>query len=461
MLDYRTRLAFLEWLVMEQEAKQQRYAEYRAYYDGDHQSQMTKRTAQFLSAKSGIDFRANYCDLVVDAMASKLAVTGFAAGDVQSAQLWEWWQAARMDSTQGDVHTATVRDGDAYVITEWNNDAQRPMFTLELAYDGSEGVKMHYSGDRRGLPVCASKRWQIRDDDIKNAGYVRRMNVYFPDRIEKYVSDQRAFEGAWTPYRDGGEWPVWWTTTGTEAGEPLGIPVVHFKHKASGYNYGLSRLDDVVPLQNAVNKVLLDILGSADTDAFPILYTFGDDFGSLTLGPGAHIYSEKADASIGRLGGGDLSQLLAAYSMLVMEIARTSNTPLSRFQISGQVSAEGTLKQQEAALIEEAETLQIALGNAWEDVLLMGRKLHNAFGPGGMDETQLISTQWKPAAARDETTMMQRGLLLKEADVPHVIVWRRMGLTDEEIAEALESDEYLAAQAGRQAMMDLGAVSGS
>ena len=421
------RRSFLEWLVQEQAAQQQKYATYRDYYDGEHATQLTARMRKFLHLSPGIDFRANYCGIVVDALADKLNVTGFDAGE-QSEEMWAWWQAGRMDGTQGDTHLATVRDGDAYIITGWDNDAGRPTWAMELAFDGSEGVKVHYSGDRRGAPVFASKRWQVRDEDLADAGYVRRLNVYYPNRIEKYISDQRTFEGTWIPYREGDEWPIWWTTTGTEAGEPLGLPVVHFKYKASGYNYGISRIDNVIPIQNGINKALIDVLGGADTDAFPMLYTFGDDFSALTLGAGSHIYSENPNAKVGRVPSGDLSQLVSVYNTLVLEAARISKTPLSYFQVTGQVSAEGTQKQQEAALIADAETFQVVAGNAWEDALATGRRLHNVFGPGGMDETQLISTQWKPAASRDETEQIKRGLLLIQSGVPYSIAWRRMGL---------------------------------
>jgi len=48
----------------------------------------------------------------------------------------------------------------------------------------------------------------------------------------------------------------------------LGVPVVHFRNNDQGYDYGASELSSVIPLQNALNKTIIDLLASADTSAF-------------------------------------------------------------------------------------------------------------------------------------------------------------------------------------------------
>ena len=455
-------LSFMNWLQNDQDGeRQRRYAVYREYYDGEHDTQLTKRIRAFLELKLGSDFRDNYCPVVVDSLVERLHVTGFRAGEVQSAVFWQWWKANRMDAGQVDTHQAATRDGDGYVIVEWDEERQMPKFTLELAHAGSDGVKFHYSDARRGSPICASKEWKVTDP-ADGGGYLRRKNLYFPDRIERYASDARINKGEWAPLKeDGKPWPEPWTRDGTDEGEPLGIPVVHFKYKAHGYNFGRSRLADVTPLQNQLNKAIIDLVGVGDTSGFPMLWATGDEFkDGIDVGPGRVMYSQKSEAKFGVIPAADLQKLVNYKNDIIMDMARVSNTPLSRFQISGQIAAEGTQKQMESGLVSDAETTQLVYGNAWEDCMAMGRKLNNAFGEEGtpeLDEEQPIDTVWKSAESRNDKEVAEIvAIWIEKGNVPDVIAWKHFGLTDDEIETAEESEQYKALKAGRAMMMTLG-----
>lgn len=444
-------LSFLRWLMAEDQGRAAQYRAYREYYDGEHATQLTNRQRRFLELKTGTDFRDNYCPLVADSLVERLKVTGFKTqSDELSGLLWEWWQRSRMDAQQVDVYLAAARDGDGYVIVEWDEERGIPTFEMNLAYDGTDGVKMHYADNRRGVPTFASKRWVVSEPG-DGGGYRRRLNVYYPDRIEKWVSDSRENDGQWQRYEEEGEpWPRPWLASD---GSPLGIPVVHFAYRAGGYNFGRSRLDDVIPLQNALNKTLIDLIASADAHGFPMYSATGiDDPDALNVGPGRLLYSSKPDARFGVLPPGDLSQLLALKDSVTFDVARVSNTPLSRFQITGHVASEGTLKQQESGLVADAETTQVTFGNRWEDVLSLGRRLYNTFGPGGLDEDAIIDTDWAPAATRDENALAQRYKIWADSfHIPDEIIWTRIGLTPEEIEQALASPQYQEYRAMRQA----------
>lgn len=364
-----------------------------------------------------------------------------------------------MDAIQGIVHTSAIRDGDTYLIVEWDAEKEEPIFTHELAYDGTEGVKVHYRKDKRNQIEFASKRWRIEQGE--EAGYVRRLNLYYPDRIERYISDQRDNEGNWREYipEDEESHVSWWTTTATEVGEPLGVPVVHFKNKDQGYNYGKSELADVIPVQNALNKTLIDLLAAADTTGFRIYYMLGDDPSSISVVPGSWVYSEKPpsgpdSASIGHIPGEDLAPLIALKDSVVTEIARISRTPLSYFQMSGQVAAEGTLKQQEAGLVSRAKNRQISFGNAWEDTMEMARRLAVAFGDGeNVDLEAPLSTQWADPETRNDLEHIEAIALKREKlRIPLEQAWLEAEYSPEEISAMKESDEYKA----RMSMLQVG-----
>lgn len=412
--------SYVQDLINRGRARSADYIRAREYYDGVHRTQLTSRTREFLNLKADAEFNVNYCPTVVNAKADRLSVSGFDTDDKTQADiLWKWWRKNRMDRTQGIVHRASIRDGDAFVLVEWDNVAQMPRFYFEPAYAG-DGVMVYYSEERRDDIQFASKHWRIQHGE--NAGKMRRINLYFPDRIEKYISHDDVALGNWMPYMDdetvqlpgklGNCGCVWFTDTGTETGKALGIPIIHFKHNDNGDCYGTSHLANVMPVQDVLNKSMIDLIGAMDVAGFGLLVGTGADWTATRVGPGAivSVNTPASEASLTRLAGDDPAGLLAVYNALVMEIARVSGTPLSYFQSSGQVAAEGTMKQQEVALVSQVKKSQIDYGNAWEDVLTMARRLYNVYGQGGegvMDEDELIDTVWDEAESRNEMEQAQ------------------------------------------------------
>lgn len=428
------------------EDRHDRYRAYREYYDGDHDTQLTDRQRAYLQIKVGEEFNANYCPIVVDSLVERLTVTGFGGQEQQEGIFWDWWKRNRMDHLQGVVHTAAVRDGDAYVLVEWQNEQAWPKISFELAFDGNEGMEVHYSRDTRA-PMFASKRWE-NDDGIE------RLNLYMPDRVERY---QRDAGGDWQPFAGNGEPVAGWNG---ENG-PLGLSVVHFRHRDQGYNYGRSDLRDVVPLQNALNKAVIDLVAAADTTAFRVYTMLGDDPSNIEITPGCFIYSERPPggengAAIGHIPGEDLSKLIEFKDAFAMEIARVSRTPLSFFQVTAQRAAEGTLKQEEAPLVSRAKKAQVSFGNAWEDVMAIARRLHNTFGDEPkLDEEQEINTTWRDPETRNDRTYYETLQVKGALGVPQEVLWAEMDYSPEEIDDMKGTDEYQSRQAGRSMLMNL------
>lgn len=384
---------------------QRRLTTLRAYYHGEHPTQLTQRQREFLHHRKGARFCLNYCRLVADAVVERLRVSGFTAGQAQTgAWIREYWRLARLDALSTAVHRAALRDGETFLLADYDPLADRPRFTLQPADDGKGGLTLYR--DAEGQPALAVKRWSAGKG-------IRRMNLYYPDRIEKYIHTSDSV--AWIPFPAEGEaWPLPWVNA---MGEPLGLPMIPFRARDDGS----SELQDVIPLQDALNKTLLDLITVADSHAFPLYVARGfhvpKDF---VLGPGTLVQipqgSENGELSV--LAGAAVSNFIDMMEHLVLQIARVSSTPLSRLQASGQIAAEGTLKQQEAGLIAKVEHKQILFGDAWEDALRLALRLQNAFGVVRLDEGTAIETLWSPAATRSESEHLQMLLLKAQLGVP-------------------------------------------
>lgn len=421
------RLSFLQWLDSEESERQAKYTQFRDYYNGDHDTQLTDRQRKFLELKTGQEFNFNLMPIVVDALAEKLKVIALQCEDNPEI-LWDWWGKNRMDATQGIMHLSTIRDGDAYLMVEWDQEKAMPAFTHQLAYDGSEGCHVIYEAGNRTKPKAAVKYWDLEDE-----GKYRRANIYYPDRIEKFV---QRYSSSWQEYHeDGEEWPAPWVKSD---GSPLGVPVIHFKNKEQGYSYGESELEDPIPLQNALNKGLIDLIAAADTTAFRLMWMTGGDPSGLSLAPGGWIFSTNPESKMGILEGANLKPMIELKDSIAIDIARVTRTPISHFQITGHVVGEGTLKQQESGLFSKVADREVSFGNAWEDAFYLARRLWNTYGPGGLNEDETITCMWMDPEVRNEEQLLKGLKLKRELGIPLETLWEEMGYDGEAIERIRE-----------------------
>jgi len=437
--------AFRHWLASEYEAQAAHYVKLRRWYDGDHDAPLTDRLLEFITHSTDFPWSLNYLRLPVELMVERLTVTGFDGpdgiggtfdkGDEMDAPggslLTEWWAANRMDALQAQVHRAAVRDGDTYLLVEWDNDEGRPVFSHEPAFDGEEGVKVHYLSNMKRDMTMASKRWtEERVDERGVAQRVTRLNLYLPDRIEKYIQGGRN----WQPYQEPGEaWPIPW---------PIGIiPVVHFRYRDDGGNWGESELEAIIPIQSSLNKSVIDLLSAADLSAFQIPTLTGatlpDDAAGVT--PGTVLSVSAAEARWGVIPPADLSQLREVVKDHVTWLAQVARVPLVYFQGSRQVASAETQQADDSQLVAKVAAESVALGNAWENAMYIALKLNQEYGNGrDLARGENLATQWADFERVDPLAVEKRRAeivaMYVQAGGTMEGALRRLGLTDEDIA---------------------------
>jgi hypothetical protein len=448
-----TELAYLQWLLGEEKTQQKNILRAREYYDGDQDVRLTDRQRQYLGFEKGGEFCLNYCGDVVDSVVERLQIKSFAAPE-QAVSEWttKTWMLNRMDAGQRNVHAGAVLDGEHFMIVDWDATTRRirfyphPRYTDPSVEGTGFGCKAHYpDGDSSQEMEFASKRWtETTVDESKQRRTLQRMTLYYPDRIEKYVMGKG---GEWVEFSEPGQaWPVRWVD---QAGKPLGIPVIHFRNPALR-----SELWNAFYVQDAINKTALDLLAAGDTAGFRILFAHGwlattdgkdpasDGSNLFKIAPGQIIGSPAADAGLDAIEPTDLSKLEDVLNGWIMRLAQVTGTPVSRFQMTKQIAAEGTLKQQESKLIAKVEDRQVTFGNAWEDCLDVARRMANTFGAAGLDEEAQIESQWNPAAVRDESAELERIALKREKlQVPLFQAWAEAGYSPEQIVKMLASPE--------------------
>ena len=446
-------------------------AVYRRYYDGRQELYMTPRQKEYLQMHgTAISVAFNHCATVVDALIERLMVQGFIVTKKQSkpqtkkdpdekiaALLWDWWDASRLDEIQSETHRAASRDGEAFVMTSWNKEEERPEFIFHPRYTEQKpgdgyGVWMVYENDEQtGKALYAVKQWQEQMGDK----FFSRRTLYYPDRIEKY-----RYEGnKWERVTDAGDesWPIPYVLAD---GTPIGIPFAHFKNPSLR-----SDLADIISIQDALNKVWLDILAAADSSGFRTIVTIGfrpttdgaepkvDGSNLLRFSPGQMMSTSKPSniANVHEIDPGDLTQLLSLEERLVLKIASISHIPLGRFQSAKQVAASETLKQQEAPLISKVKERRNKYGNAWEDVMQVALNLWELY-KGEANRGVEISTQWSPDDVRNDAASLDVAEKKKGLGISMEIILTELGYTPEQIESIKESPEYQARLANLMAI---------
>lgn len=459
-------LSYMEALFNDYIEEQKSIVLARNYHNGEQVVYLTDRMKEFLNLNVSNTFRLNICRVIVDTLTDELSVIGFdtdetPTGEGKTKKQAEWarklWQANRMDAMQTVVHEAAARDRETFVIVDWDDEKQRPefvhnqVFTDPAAGGDGLGCWMKYENDDPNQSAeFAVKQWT--ETVFVNGQQVTRSRrtFYFADRVEKWVYDV----GGWRHYEEEGKpWPI--VRKGLD-GKPLGIPVIHFKNKNM-----TPEASDAIPMQDAINKTLVDMLGTADLAGFPILKAFGfipttdgkelnsSKSNQLKLSPMAIVGSTKppSEASLDKIPGEDVTGVMSVLKDLLALTAMITNTPTSRFIITAQVVGEGSQKESKDALKKKARNRRIIFGDAWEDCLAMARKLDNLYGAAGMDETVNFSTLWEVGVDLDELRTKREAL-----QIPLEQLWREAGYSAANIDDMKATDEYQA----KMALMNVG-----
>jgi hypothetical protein len=426
-----------------------RYALYRTYSEGlQPVAYATAKYAQVFSRLFAA-FAYNRCNTVVDAHADRLHVERFDVGqdDDLSTLAGDIWARNRMDKVAGEVHKDAFLCGDAYVIV-WpdaqpGNGATAPFPTIWP--QPPEAVRVRYDQEERpGRITLAARTWV---DELSGQ---RHLNLYYADRLEKYVTTAKsaplpATPSSYIPYLPGGEpWPVPnpWDT----------VPVFHFGNNAGTGRLGISELRDVLPLQDSLNKTVTDLLLATELVGFPQKVILGLDSGDAQVREGLMrletgmnkiftipVAPGGVAPSINEFTAGNLLQVVSVAEYFDKTISRVSRVPIHYLQMSGDFPSGVALRTAETPFVNKIEDRQIAFGNIWEDVVALGLR---QTGVAVIDELETI---WKPAAPLSDEE--QWGLALQKAAVglPFDQILRELGYDEDAITAMVTEKDRRAA----------------
>ena len=349
------------------------YLSAEAYYEGI-QSEVfpSKRWYSLLTNSERFgrtDFRFNFARTVVDSVLNRLEIANFLAPNEEAEKkISDVWQMNDMEFDADEIHRRALVYGNCYAIV-WTDREGNPT----IDYNSPLTTVVVYDDENPRLKKFAAKLWQTEDpSDYKKK--IARLNMYYPDRIEKYsmfgeienVVSESAFVLVDTVENPWGE-----------------VPVFHFR---TSKQYGRPEHADAMGPQDAINKLIVTHMTTVDYQGAPQRYalsdngntaefedfeddaTASDNIGRLKNGPG-ELWYLKGISKVGEFSPADHKVFTEPVRDFVRSMASITNTPLHYFEKTGNVPSGEALRTAEAPLLKKVQDRQITFGSTWQDLM--------------------------------------------------------------------------------------------
>lgn len=433
-----------KWLLETLIRRDERYRLAMAYYAGDHRLRFATEKWRNAFGQAFRAFSDNLCAPVVDAYTDRLQVRGFdaqggeesageVAGTVEQA-VGALWRDNRMDVQSGQVHHDAVLCGDGYAIV-WRPEQTDAGPVAPVIYPQSpRHCAVDYDEEVPGRKTFAGKVWRQRDGRV-------RLTLYYPDHVERYVTrtgrkdagipDSTRTFVAYDEDRAGGEFDNEWGV----------VPVFHFANAKGVGQAGVSVLEPVFSLNDALNKAVLDMLVSMEYVSYPQRWASGIDeeldpvtrapTGQPAFKPGPERMwlLENPEAKIGQLDQADLTQHVAVQESIRTEITRVTGIPrhlLLGVVAGGDWPSGESLRNAEARLTKRSEDLMGLFGPEWSAAMMLALRM------AAVPTPSVLETLWVPAETRQDRTQAETAVLKKTIGVSEAQLQRELGYTDDQ-----------------------------
>lgn len=373
------------------------------YYLGRHSEKaLTKKFADLARQTDLSTMFSNYCALPVDAPLSRLHVEGFKGNSEVARRVWD---ENDLDLEAEEVHRHALCAGESYVIVWPRLDVETGEpdgQVYDVALQDARNMHVEYASRRRRDRAWAAKVWLDGDR--------WRAILYYPDEIVRLQT--RAGNPPGECPRD----PDPFLLDELDPGAPHDfgvVPVVRF----SRYFDAHSKLDDVIPIQDRINKLTADRIVAGEFGAFPQRYALTNDDpppaalrggpGSLWAIPPTSVSSEggeEAKTEIGQFASTDLSNYDRTIQSEVNALFSIAQLPRHMLVNPGVAPSAQAVLADEAPMVANVRGYRDMFSAAWEDTLaLCGVK---------------VEIVWKDIEVHNELTTAQTLRELTTAGLP-------------------------------------------
>ncbi|BBY47751.1 hypothetical protein MARA_12190 [Mycolicibacterium arabiense] len=439
-------------LLQALDSHQYRYGLLDNYFQGVSPLSFLSREAK-VALQNFEQISSNLCRTAVVSLQERLRLSG-----VTGADAWSLFEYSDLDQLAAQVHRDALLYGVGYVLC-WTDASGRPRATVEspkqVAVTRDPVTREIVSAVKRVRTAKTTEAW-----------------VYYPDRVEHWTAN--------TPSAGNAGFELV-----NKIPHALGcVPIV-----AIGHEDEPSAIDDLLSIQDGVNKLLTDMLIASeyagrprrfasgieltekpvidDVTGLPVLDPVSGEAVTEAVNPfpeeNRMMVSEDASSRFGALPAADLKTFESGIRVLISAAMMVSGLPAHYVGLlQDSVMSADALRAAEAALVARAEARQRQYGVGWEAVARLLVAIRDGVDP----DTVTARVVWSPADTRSEAQsadaavkLFQAGLLSRSGCL------KRLGLTADEIVEELKNstNEAMAVADARAANMasEIGALSRS
>lgn len=350
------------------------------YYDGDQP--LTYLASRLKEIFQDLDayFAENWCSVVIDSTLDRINLRDIQVGSGKNNNP-DWkamWEGSELFLESDDVHENALVTGEAFIIA-WPNEDGEP----EAYVNDPRLCHMFYDPQYPRRKKFAAKWWV--DEDLK-----LRMTLYYADRLEYYISDKQAKNvtavgslrpmtelldvnsGLYSMIGDGADRKV---VAVNEYGK---VPVFHYRINKRTK----SDLKSVVPIQNGINKLLTDMMVTAEFQAFPQRYVISnaETQGKLKNSP-KEVWDLPAGdnmsqgTQVGQFAAAELENYLKGIDSMATAISSITRTPKHYFFSVGSNLSGEALIAMEAPLNKKAQDRIDRFSPVWVQVAICMMKM--------------------------------------------------------------------------------------
>jgi len=436
----------LHWLHYQRNHERlSNYSIYDGYYNGEHRVNIPPKVKQALESELGTV--SNYCRVVVDTPVDYIC-DGEIGIQVQSdaenqdraskaeALLYNVYEVNQL-LYEEMLKTATImgKKGDVFLkLYIENNQIRVRALRPDICFP------RYKSDDYKDMQYCAIKWFDEEDSDNifpVDRGVRRKWKaqVFRPDVVEHYELGE-------TTKTDYSQWEL------VDVQDNLlgFIPIIHIKNTVDDLEFGVSDLQVMTDLQDALNKTVTDMLLTMDNQAFQRMFVFGGQTPkghSLSMEPGMITEVPNENGSLEVVQAADITPFIQAMREIVDQICTVTSIPGIVFSRSSGSTVSGyALRLQYVPLERKCGKKKIVLKNRFGELNKMIFTAAKLLGMGDYTgfNTKLQFTGGLPV---DEERRMQ----VHEIELQNKIKSRRTVMQERGIVDVDAEIAQIAAEA--------------
>lgn len=471
--------------------------------------------------QADIEHDPNFCSTVVDAVNDRLEISSIVAdNDALTTLIEDTWEGNEMDELWGQWQRNALRDGDGYIIV-WPSDfadadeqtetgdlvdfqdtLAKPK-SVNITYADPRQSRMFYRDENPRVKRFFAQLWQVQFEGEKDPR--TRLNLFYPDRIEKYVTvpGKRQWKATdFAPFADPdgdgdndlergntdeNDNPIEWPQP-----NPYGaIPVFHLR---TWRPYGKPIARNAWALQDAISKLVEYQMVCVEFQGYPQRYAIQDALsqGTQTISEdplAEHSFADqdydpeleslsstqiqsgllsnetgsqfeasprnvmmlKGFKEVGQFATASPDSFLQPLESYTKSISSTTQTPLHMFQGlgGGQLPSGESLRVSEAPLVKKTAKLATAFGRTGRQIFEFALMLF------GYPQAN-VTVNWHDPSSTDMAETWELVNIRVKAGVPRAQALMMAGIPEDQATEwAANYDAQQAAAAAQAAQQDV------